>query len=197
MASPSSPVLQKLPSTLRRAYSSLSAHLPRFPAPHSSRPTGLPMTSLSSPVLQLPMASPNSPALQKLHSLAVSTPDYCDNLYGVLHEEDYRESVANLADDDLTWLVDYLDKVCELLIDPCIPFSTQPRLLTVLNLPARLIGSACASSEPYVAPRGSSRRPSSLCLSFSMPVRIRLPKELMVKYSTGLSMDQLESVSSV
>ena len=60
------------------------------------------------------MASLNLPALQKLHRLAVSSPDYGDNLYEVLHEEDYRECVANLWGDNLTWLVDYLDKVCTL-----------------------------------------------------------------------------------
>ena len=126
MASPTFPVLQELPRTLRSAYYSLSAYLPRFPAPHSSQPT------------RLPAASPSSPALQKLHRLAVSSPDYGGNLYEVLHEEDYRECVANIGGDDLTWLVDYLDKVCAL-----------HRLLhSVLN-PAQALDDLESSSEAY------------------------------------------------
>ena len=54
MASQSPPVLQKLPRTLRRAYSSLSAHLPRFRVPRSSQPTSLPAASPSLPALQNP-----------------------------------------------------------------------------------------------------------------------------------------------
>ena len=151
MASPSSPVLQKLPRTLQSAYSSLSACLPCFPAPHSSQPTGLPTTSPSSPALLphfpaphssqstgLPTASQSLPALQKLHRLAVSSPDYCDNLYEVLHEEDYQECAANLRGDDLTWLVDYLDKVCSL----------HRPLHPVLNLAQALDGLE-PSSEAY------------------------------------------------
>ena len=104
---------------------------------HSSQPT------------RLPTASPSLPALQKLHRLAVSSPDYGDNLYEVLHEEDYRECVANIGGDDLTWLVDYLDKVCAL----------HRPLHSVLN-PAQALDGLEPSSEAY---RKCRRELRSIC----------------------------------
>ena len=57
------------------------------------------------------MSSPSTPALQQLHSLERSSPDFHDQLCSVLYGEEYMQCVSNLEDDDLAWLVDYLDKV--------------------------------------------------------------------------------------
>jgi len=57
------------------------------------------------------MSSPSSPALQRLHLLDSSSPDFDDQLSNVLYGEEYKRCVPNLEGDDLSWLVDYLDKV--------------------------------------------------------------------------------------
>ena len=56
------------------------------------------------------MPSPNTPALQKLHRLKGSSPDFYDQLSDVLYGEEYQQCVPILQGDDLVWLVDYLDK---------------------------------------------------------------------------------------
>ena len=57
------------------------------------------------------MSSHRSPALEQLHYLDRSSPDFHDRLSNVLYGEEYQQCVQSLQDDDLVWLVDYLDKV--------------------------------------------------------------------------------------
>jgi len=57
------------------------------------------------------MSSPSLPVLQELHRLDRSSPDFHDQLCNVLYGQEYVRCVPNLQDDDLVWLVDYLDKV--------------------------------------------------------------------------------------
>ena len=57
------------------------------------------------------MFPPSSPALWQLHRLNVSSPDFQDLLSNILYGDEYVQCVPNLGDDDLLWLVDYLDKV--------------------------------------------------------------------------------------
>ena len=57
------------------------------------------------------MPSPNFPALQRLHQLDKSSPDFPDKLCNVLYGEEYTKCVLILQGDDLVWLVDYLDQV--------------------------------------------------------------------------------------
>ena len=59
--------------------------------------------------------------LQKLHRLDRSSPRFHDKLSNVLYGEEYKNSVQNLQDGDLVWMVDYLDKV-----RPHIPFPRSP-----------------------------------------------------------------------
>ena len=63
------------------------------------------------PYLSLPMPSPNSPILQQLDSLNRSSPWFLVQLSNVLCGQEYTRSVPNFQDDDLVWLVDYLDNV--------------------------------------------------------------------------------------
>jgi len=66
------------------------------------------------------MSLPSSPALQQLHCLDRSSSDFQDKLNNILYGEDYVRCARNLQDDDLAWLVAYLDKVrCRVAIpDP-------------------------------------------------------------------------------
>ena len=57
------------------------------------------------------MSSPSSQALQQLHHLDRSSPDFHDKLCNVFYGSEYKKSVPNIQGDDLVWLVDYLDKV--------------------------------------------------------------------------------------
>jgi len=57
------------------------------------------------------MSSPGPPALQRLHSLDRSPPEFQDRLSNILYGEEYQKCVLNLRNDDSVWLVDYLDKV--------------------------------------------------------------------------------------
>ena len=57
------------------------------------------------------MASPGSPVLLKLHLLDVSSPDFDDQICNVLYGESYARRVPDLREDDLVWLIDYLDRV--------------------------------------------------------------------------------------
>ena len=57
------------------------------------------------------MSSPGSSTLQQLHRLDRSSPDFHDQLCNVLYGEEYVQCVRNIKDDDLVWLVNYLDKV--------------------------------------------------------------------------------------
>ena len=57
------------------------------------------------------MSSPTSPSLQRLDQLDRSLSGFHDKLCEVLYGQEYIQCVPNLQDDDLVWLVDYLDKV--------------------------------------------------------------------------------------
>ena len=57
------------------------------------------------------MPSPNSPALQALHRLNLSSPDSHGKLSDVLYGEEYAQCVLRLEDEDLVWLINYLEKV--------------------------------------------------------------------------------------
>lgn len=57
------------------------------------------------------MTLPSSPALQRLHNLDRSLPDFGDQLRGILYGQEYIRCEKNLEGGDLVWLIDYLDKV--------------------------------------------------------------------------------------
>ena len=58
------------------------------------------------------MPSPNSPTLQGLDRLDRSSAEFHSQLSDTLYGEEYQQCVPNFRDDDLVWLVDFLDKVC-------------------------------------------------------------------------------------
>ena len=62
-------------------------------------------------VLQGLMSAPSSPALQSLHRLDRSSPDFQDQLYDILYGEEYKQHSSSLEHGDYVWLIDYLDRV--------------------------------------------------------------------------------------
>ena len=106
------------------------------------------------------MPPPSSQALQELDRLDKSSSDFDDKLYNTLYGQEY----ANFGNDDLIWLIDYLDEVCRNI---AVLFRSllKPHRLSVISIfPPRLPGSVFASSEAYVALGKYSRHrsPSSL-----------------------------------
>ncbi|KAF9643026.1 kinase-like protein [Thelephora ganbajun] len=61
------------------------------------------------------MAPPTHPALQQIYHLDRSSPDFHDQLDNVLHGQEYDQCVPNLEEEDLAWLVNYLDKTLDYL----------------------------------------------------------------------------------
>ena len=61
------------------------------------------------------MHLPNHPTLQKLNTLDKSLSEFHDQLSNVLYGEEYARCMEDLQDDELVWLVDFLDDVCFVL----------------------------------------------------------------------------------
>lgn len=53
----------------------------------------------------------SSDFLQQLRSLEKPSPEFPKHLMGILHQEGYKNCVVGLQNDDLAWLVEYLDNV--------------------------------------------------------------------------------------
>ena len=96
------------------------------------------------------MTSPN--LLQQLHHLDRSSSEFHDQLSNILYGEEYERHVADLDNDDLVSLVDYLDKVrCCVALSPRFRLS-QHRLSTFSTLPALVSGNVYANSDTHAAP---------------------------------------------
>ena len=54
---------------------------------------------------------PSPPALQKLHNLQIHSSNFQDQLFNAFYGKEYSECVRDLEGDDLTWPVNYLDRV--------------------------------------------------------------------------------------
>ena len=96
------------------------------------------------------MSLPSSPVLQRLHRLDQSSPDFCDQLHKVLYEQEYALHEKIFEQDDLAWLIDYLDEVRHEVSLLCSPLKPG-RLSTISILPPHLPASACVNSETYAA----------------------------------------------
>jgi len=68
------------------------------------------------------MSSPSSLALQRLHRLDRSSSDFHDQLCDALYGREYVQCEQTLQDDDLVWLIDYLDEVRRHIAFPHSPF---------------------------------------------------------------------------
>ena len=61
--------------------------------------------------------SPSNP-LHKLRDLDRTSPRFHNQLIDSLRRNEYRDVTTNLQDEDLTWLVNYLDNVSRHTISP-------------------------------------------------------------------------------
>lgn len=60
--------------------------------------------------------------LQQFKQLDRSSPQFPDQLTNLLHKKEYKECILDLRDEDVVWLVNYLDEVC-LHFAPVLPHS--------------------------------------------------------------------------
>ena len=61
--------------------------------------------------------------LQQLDRLDKSSPQFPDQLASFLHGKGYEDCLPKLQDQDVVWLIDYLDNVC--LYIALYPLSAQ------------------------------------------------------------------------
>ena len=96
------------------------------------------------------MSLPSSPALRRLHHLDRSSPDFCDQLHDVLSEQEYAPNQKSFEQNDLVWIIDYLDEVRHGVFHLRSPL-TVGRPSTISILPPQLPASAYVNSEAYAA----------------------------------------------
>jgi hypothetical protein len=81
------------------------------------------------------MSSSGPPVLQRLHRLDRSSHNFREQLRNVLYGREYKQCLPNLQDDDLMWLVDYLDGVRRRFVLPRSPLKPVQALVG-LDLPS-------------------------------------------------------------
>ena len=90
--------------------------------------------------------------MQQFRPLDMSSPGFHDQLSNILYGEEYERHMADLKNDDLVSLVNYLDKVrCCVALSPRFRLS-QHRLSTFSTLPALVSGNVYANSDTHAAP---------------------------------------------
>ena len=62
--------------------------------------------------------------LEQLGCLDKSSPSFPNQLTSLLCEKGYKDCIPKLQDEDVVWLVEYLDNVC--LYITLYPLSSQP-----------------------------------------------------------------------
>ena len=146
----------------------IQMHPPRGSGEVSGTYTFLPPTPSRHSLTQLRvflMSSPSAPALQQLHHLDRSSPDFHDRLCNVFYGREYSQCAPSLQGDDLVWLVDYIDEVRRRIAFPYSPLS-QPRLSMVLILPVPLSGSVYVNSKADAVLGGYSQHRTRFRLTF-------------------------------
>ena len=132
-------------------------------------------------------STPGSPGLQQLHRLDQSSPDFPNQLYNALRAKEYVQCEQNLTGGDLTWLIDYLDKVRRHVTLPHSPL--RERRLSVLSiLPAQIPGGFYVNSEISAAPGWCSQLHSPFRLTFYKSTPNRLLLEVLVMCTREPSM---------
>lgn len=142
------------------------------------------------------MTSPNHPALQQLHRLDRSPPGFHDQLSDILYGEEYlrcvygenhQQRVLDPQGDDLTWLVEFLDKARTASLFP--PRTYNFRRLSMTSIPPVLLPeSVYVSSKPYAAQGEYSQRHTRFLLPVSTLVLSRSPQAALVTCTSGRSM---------
>ena len=142
-----------------------------------------PMTHL--PASIMPPCNP----VEKLHRLNRTSSGFHNQLSGVLYEEEYGQWVKNI-DNDMVWLVDFLDKVRRrtAFVHPTLAQTTVTHRLSMFSiLLVPLSGSVYASSEGYAARGQFSQHRARIRLIFSTLAPIRSPPEVLGMCTRELS----------
>ena len=130
------------------------------------------------------MSSPHSTTLRQLRHLDESSPNFHDQLTSVLSGEKYEQSVPNLQNNDLVFLVDYLDKVRRHVALPTLRLSQyRPLIFSIPQVPDSR--NVYASLEKYVAPGRYCRPPTLFRLQSLISVITLLPRGVQVMYTMG------------
>jgi len=134
---------------------------------HASATPSILTLTVDNPPSAFLMAAPSSPVLQTFPSLDAPLPGLQNQLNNTLRGEEYQQCVSTLQDDDLVWLVDYLDKVCHHVVRLDL-HSSNCRFFLVSTLPVRLPRSVYMNSVQYAALRGYSQDRTIFRLTFSI-----------------------------
>ena len=107
--------------------------------------------------------------LQRFKQLDRSSPQFPDQLVSLLHQKEYKECIPNLLDEEVVWLVNYLDRVCLYLpCPPHRPLLSVPRSSNFFNLipPAQRSEGVYVNSGGSAAPDNSSPSHTYLKIPF-------------------------------
>lgn len=89
------------------------------------------------PTQTTPMIPPAHQTLQRIHFLDRSSSTFPDQLGSLLQGQEYRQCAENVGDNDLAWLVDYLDEVYRRShVAPPIPLTEPAQALDILDPPS-------------------------------------------------------------
>lgn len=132
---------------------------------------------------------PWSNLLQRLSHLDRSSSLLHSELSNILYGEEYKQCVGDLQNDDLLWLVDYLDQV-RFFVALLGLYLSQRRLSMFSILMVLLFGNVYANSEKYVVPGLYYRPHTSFRLHSSTSVLTLLPPEVSPTSIKGPSLNQ-------
>jgi len=133
----------------------------------------------------MPLSDPPAlQPLQRLHHLDRVSSDFHDQLHVVLSEERYAECEQRLDDDDLMWLLKYLDEVRPQIALPALR-SNWCRLSTTLIIPVRLTRNANTNSEAYAGRGRNFRHHTRSYPTFSALIPSHSLQDLMAMCTRG------------
>ena len=95
--------------------------------------------------------------LQQLYDLDTASPKFLKQLSELLRGNEYRNAVPNLQNEDLVWLVEYLDNVSPQIIFPLYAQHRGRFSPVIQTLGTSHFRNPYTNSEGYVAQRGFYR----------------------------------------
>lgn len=109
---------------------------------------------------------PQTEILQKFKQLDTSSSAFPDQLTNLFFQREYKDCIPSLRDEEVVWLVNYLDDVCLFYSLPC-SFLSMQRLSNHFKpiLPAQRSEDACVNS-------GGSAVPDNACPSRTYYLKI-------------------------
>lgn len=142
------------------------------------------------PSTGLGIVSPSSPVLRELQRLTYSSPNFHNKLRNALYGKEYKQCLPNLGDDDLAWLVEYLDNVRSYPTVSTLN-SGYYRPSMSLNLRVSLSGNVYTNSEEFVVLGQYSQHPMRFHPIFWKFNPNRSLPEILVMCTRGPLTDQV------